>query len=249
MDLGETDRILTVLSEQHGKLRVIAKGIRKPSSRLSAHLELFAQSRVSITRGRELDLVTGAEATDVHAGLREDLSAFGAASHCVELVDRFLQDDDSHPRVYRYLLAALRDLATGRDDFKVLREFEFRLLDEMGVRPELFTCVLCGKQVKAEPNRFSSKSGGILCTDHAESDLGAPELSLPSQKLLRLLSRGGFDEFSAIEIPESVRDEIEFVLGSFVRHQLERDLVSLKVRRRVEESLPVWIDQTSTKYV
>lgn len=247
LDFGETDRILTVLTDRYGKFRVIAKGVRKPATRLAAHLELFAESRLVLSRGRDLDIVTGAETLELNGGLRDDLVALGVASHCVELVDRFLADRDENVVVYRALVQALHDLSTGQDAARVARAFEFLLLGEMGVRPELFTCVACGSAIEATPNRFSVRGGGVLCTRHTESDLGAPILSLAGQKVMRLLVRGGRAEFLQISIPDAVNEELELVLGSFIKHQLERDLLSLRVSRRVEESLPVWDNQTSTK--
>ncbi len=247
LDYGETDRILTILTDRFGKFRVIAKGVRKPATRLAAHLELFAESRMVLSRGRDLDIVTGAETLELNVGLRDDLIALGVASHCVELVDRFLADRDENLVVYRALVQALHQLSTGVDARRVARAFEFLLLGEMGVRPELFTCVVCGNPVEAVPNRFSVRGGGVLCADHADSDLGAPLLSLAGQKVMRLLIRGGRAEFLQIPIPDAVNDELELVLGSFIKHQLERELHSLRVSRRVEESLPIWDDQTSTK--
>jgi DNA repair protein RecO (recombination protein O) len=247
LDYSETDRILTILTDRFGKMRVIAKGIRKPSARLAAHLELFSESRIVLSRGRDLDVVTGAETINLHVGLRDNLSALGAASHCVELVDRFLADRDENRVVYRNLVQTLRELDEGGNPNRISRAFEFQLLEQMGVRPELFDCVVCGRAVEAEPNRFSLRGGGVLCREHASSDFGSPELSLAAQKMLRLLARGGRGEFMRVPLPESVANEIELVLGLFVKHQLERDLLSQKVSRRVAESLPDPWDHTSTK--
>jgi DNA repair protein RecO (recombination protein O) len=247
LDLGETDRILTLLTDRHGKIRVIAKGVRRPATRLAAHLELFAETRIVLTKGRDLDIVTGAETIDLHVGLRSDLDALGSASHCVELVDRFLADHDVQPMVYRLLRSVLQMLDSGADAARVARLFEFEMLSQMGVRPELMACVVCGEPVHAETNRFSVRQGGMLCRNHAELDTGAMNVSLAAQKVMRLLARGGRSEYVALPIPEMVSNEVELVLGTCLKYQLERDLVSLKVSRRLSETLPAWDDQTSTK--
>src|SRR6516162_1991606 len=90
-DFGEADRILTLFTPHKGKLRAIAKGVRRTTSRLAGHLEPF---------GRALDIVTQAEAIERLDHLNDDLWHATAAWYCAELVDRFLQDDDPHPRVY-----------------------------------------------------------------------------------------------------------------------------------------------------
>src|SRR5512132_2963742 len=81
MDLGEADRILTLYSREHGKLRAIAKGARRPLSRLGPHLEYFTHAHLMLARGRELDVVTSAETEDAHLSLHHDIEAFGHASH------------------------------------------------------------------------------------------------------------------------------------------------------------------------
>src|SRR6476620_572473 len=115
MDLGETDRILTLLTDRFGKIRVIGKGIRRPTARLGPHLELFSTTRLMLARARELDVITSAETIDLHAGLRSNLDALGVASHCAELVDRFLADRDENRAVYRQMGTALRRLNEGAD--------------------------------------------------------------------------------------------------------------------------------------
>ena len=135
MELGEADRILTLLTDRFGKMRAIAKGVRRPTSRLGPHLELFTQASLMISRGRDLDLVTSAEAIELNAGIRKDLDALGITSHCVELVDRFLADRDENRAVYRLLVHTLTQLNAGANTVVVGRWFELALLGEMGVRP------------------------------------------------------------------------------------------------------------------
>jgi DNA repair protein RecO (recombination protein O) len=247
MDLGETDRILTLLTDRFGKIRVIGKGIRRPTARLGPHLELFSTTRLMLSRARELDVITSAETIDLHAGLRSNLDALGVASHCAELVDRFLADRDENRAVYRLMGTALERLDSGANPDRVARWFEVAVLGEMGVRPELFNCVVCDQPVEAGPNRFSVRLGGILCREHGDHDISAIALSVAAQKVFRLLIRGDLDAFLQLNVSDPVLHELEAVLTTFITHQLERDLNSLKVMRRVGESLPVWDDYRSTK--
>jgi DNA repair protein RecO (recombination protein O) len=247
MDLGETDRILTLLSDRFGKIRVIAKGIRRPTARLGPHVELFSATRLMLSRGRELDVITGAETLDLHGGLRSDLDALGVASHCAEMVDRFLADRDENRVVYRLLGTALTHLDAGSPPNRIARWFELALLSEMGVRPEMFNCVVCDRPVAAESNLFSVRLGGVLCAEHTDRDSSAPILSLGAQKVMRMLLRESVDVFARLTVSDSVLAELEAVLTAFIRHQLERELNSLKVMRRVGESLPAADVYKSTK--
>jgi DNA repair protein RecO (recombination protein O) len=246
MDLGETDRILTLLTDRFGKIRVIGKGIRRPNARLGPHLELFSATRLMLSRGRDLDVITSAETLELHSVLRSNLDALGVASHCAELVDRFMADRDENRAVYRLLSTALGHLDAGTPPNRIARWFELNLLGEMGVRPELFDCVVCGRAVAAEPNRFSIRLGGVLGAEHADRDTGALTMSVGAQKVLRLLLREELSAFAKLKLPDSVLGELETVMTAFIRHQLERELNSLPVMRRVGESLPS-TDYRSTK--
>ena len=239
VDLREMDRIFVILSDRFGKFSIIAKGIRRPTARAASHLELFARSRVSLARGQHLDVVTGAESVNLHINLRSDLTSMATASHLVELVDQFLPEREENLRTYRLLARALDNLNRGANPARVGRWFEMQLLQEMGIRPELYSCVECGQPVAAEPNRLSVERGGMLCADHAIGVSGSL-VSVPAQKVLRLLLRDDLDAYLHLSPNDEIDTEIEQVLTAFVRYQLERDLRSLRVMRRVEESIPVW---------
>ncbi|MEK7861493.1 MAG: DNA repair protein RecO, partial [Chloroflexota bacterium] len=92
LDLGEADRVLTLLTRHFGKIRVIAKGIRRPTSRLAGHAETLAHAIFQLARGRELDVLTGAETRATYRSVREDLGRIAAAWYVVELADRFTAD-------------------------------------------------------------------------------------------------------------------------------------------------------------
>src|SRR5216684_9309983 len=92
IDFGETDRILTLLTRHFGKVSVVAKGIRKPTSRLAGHAEPLTHATYQLARGRNLDVLTGAESRALYPTLREDLPSIAAGWYVAELVDRFTAD-------------------------------------------------------------------------------------------------------------------------------------------------------------
>lgn len=246
LDYSETDRIYSVLSERQGKFSIIAKGVRRPASKIGPHLELLATTQLLLARGRDLDVVSGAELIDSHLRLRTDLAAFGMASHCAEITDRFLADRDPNPPVHSALVGVLGRLDRGDSPDIVGRWYEVFLLEKMGVRPELYQCVVCERPVEESPNSFSSRLGGVLCQEHACQDTAAPVLSVAAQKVLRLMMRGSLDSLTQLRIGPETSAELRQTLLMFIRTQLDRDLTSLNVARRVEETLPDY-DHTSTK--
>lgn len=110
-DFSEADRILTIFTPAHGKVRAIAKGVRRTTSRLAGHLELFTRTQLLLATGRDLDIVTQAEARERLDALSRDVARASAAWYATELVDRFLADADPHPRLYALYVATLRRLA------------------------------------------------------------------------------------------------------------------------------------------
>lgn len=184
-DYGEADRLLTLFTPDLGKLRAIAKGARKPSSRKSGHVELFRHSALLIAKGRHLDVVTQADTLDAFLPLRENLERLGFAYYLAELVDRFVEEGDassrgeyhsgsvsnvprddvaveSHP-LFDLLLHALQWLGDDATDPALLaRFFELHLLQDVGYRPQLFACVNCGAALEPAQNYFSAEAGGVL---------------------------------------------------------------------------------------
>ncbi|MCS6911433.1 MAG: DNA repair protein RecO, partial [Anaerolineales bacterium] len=123
-DIGEADRILTLLTPERGKVRVVAKGIRKPRSRKAGHLELFTRTHLLIAAGRDLDIVTQAQLADAHQPIREDLVRGAYAAYAVELMDRFTPEQQESPELYNLLAAMLAWLCTEVDVAVAARYYE-----------------------------------------------------------------------------------------------------------------------------
>jgi DNA repair protein RecO (recombination protein O) len=228
-DYGEADRILTVYTPHHGKIRIIAKGARRPTSRLGPHLDYFGLVKVQLSKGRELDVVTSAELINPHQQLRVDLDAFGHASYYAELVRHMTQDRQENGRIYDLLKRSLNVLDDAIDPWSVTRHFELALLSALGYQPELMRCVNCRQPVKAETNYFSSSLGGILCPGCRGSDPSSHPLSVNAQKYLREIVRNGLASTIRIQVPEDVQWEVERTIGAYLRYVAERDFASLRV--------------------
>lgn len=237
-DYGEAHRILTVYTPKRGKLRLIAKGVRKPLSRLGPHLEYFTQSRLMITRGRDLDLVTGAETVAAHLGLRTNLEAYGHASHLAEMLNRLTQDRQENEAVYHLLAHSLDLLADDVNPFAVTRHYELALLGLLGYRPQLYQCVGCQTELLAEPNALSGRLGGALCPTCRRTDMASRLLSVNAQKYLRTLDRQGLAAAARLPLDDSLRFELEGALGDYLRHFTERDLSSLRIWRALRDGSP-----------
>src|SRR5260221_1765397 len=167
-DFGEAARIPTLFTRQKGKLRAVAKGFRRTTSRLAGHLDPFGRVQVLLATGRELDIVTQAEARERLDSLRDDLWHATGAWYCAELVDRFLQDADPHPRLYQLFTQTLLRLEQGAAHpaesrgWLALRHFGRHLLDERGDGPALHQCAGCDTPLRPIETGYNAEHGGVL---------------------------------------------------------------------------------------
>lgn len=223
-DYGEADRLLTVFTREQGKLRLLAKGVRRLRSRKAGHLEPFTRAQLLLVRGKEMWLVTQADTLDAYLPLREDLVRTGYAAYAMELVDRFSYDEGANRGIYSLLVDTLERISASEDSFLPVRYFEIRLLDLVGFRPELFRCVKCGKEIVAEDQFFSAKLGGALCPRCGIHQGAAQPVSMPALKYFRHLQRSNYVEALRAQITPAVRAEMERLMHFYLTYILERGL-------------------------
>jgi DNA repair protein RecO (recombination protein O) len=161
--LGEADRIVTLVTRGHGKVRAVAKGVRKTRSRFGGRLEPVSHVALLLYEGRELDVITQAEALDHFRAVREDLDRFARATSLLEAVDQVAQEREPDPRLYQMLVGALRSLAAA-DSPLLVPAFFWKLLALEGSQPVVDRCVGCGAEPPAvDLVAFDIGEGGALC--------------------------------------------------------------------------------------
>lgn len=223
-DWGEADRLLTIFSREAGKLRAVAKGVRKMRSRKAGHLEPFTRSKLLLARGRDFWIITQAETVDAYLPIGEDLLRTAYAAYVLELVDRFIYEEGENRPLYQLLVDTLERCATLPDAFPAVRYFEIRLLDLLGFRPELNNCVRCGNEIKAEDQFFDAGQGGVLCPRCGNGVQTARPVSVNTLKFLRHYQRSTFREASRAELSPAVRRDMESLLNFYLTFLLERKL-------------------------
>lgn len=222
--LGEADRLLTLYTRNLGKVRALAKGVRKPTSRKAGHLEPLTHTRVLLAQGQTFAIVTQAEAVHTFPRLREDLERFAQAVYCAELVDRFVYEGESQPGLFRLLVETLERVEAHSRPWLAVRYFEVRLLDHLGFRPQLFRCVACERSVRPEPQYFSPTQGGVLCPRCGPGVQDARPVSVAALKYLRHFQRSPFAEAERARPAPGTQQEIEALLQVYLTYLLERPL-------------------------
>src|SRR3954469_22125249 len=158
--LGEADRIVTVFTQGHGKVRAVAKGVRKTTSKFGARLEPTSHIAVQCYRGRELDVVTQVETIESNRALREGYGLLTHAVPMLEAVDQVAQEREPNPALYRMLTGALRTLAASASP-AVTPAFFWKLLSLEGFHPLLDMCVRCS-EADADLVAFAVEDGGMV---------------------------------------------------------------------------------------
>ena len=217
--LGEADRIVSMVTEGRGKVRAVAKGVRKTSSRFGSRLEPMSHVSLLMYEGRNLDIVSQAETIDHFRPLREDLDRLGRATAVLEAVDAVVQEGQHAPQLYRMLVGALRSLAAN-DSHLVVPAFFWKLLAEEGFRPILDECAACG--ATDELVAFELHEGGTLC----RACQRGPRISPGALSLMRRILGGDLVAVLA-EPPSGAGFEVEHLATRALEHHLERRLKAL----------------------
>jgi DNA repair protein RecO (recombination protein O) len=227
-ELGEADRVLTLLTPHDGKLKAIAKGVRRPRSRLGGALEPFAELYLVLVRARTFDVITQASVAHAWLSLRERLESTATAWYLGELAERAVEERAGAYPIYALLHRAYQLLDDGMAPGRVARWYEFGLADALGMRPEVERCVECDRLLEESDDfRWVPVLGGTLCPHHLTPPSEQTPLSLAALKLLRAYRRMDIEALAALRLPLAVELEAENALRRFIRTVLEREPRSL----------------------
>lgn len=227
-DYGEADRILTLITPTGGKLKAIAKGIRRPTSRIGGSLEPFAELNVVLARGRTFEVVTQVSVGHAWLNLRDSLESAATAWYLAELADRSLEERHGGEQVYALLRRAYELLDAGMAPGRVARWYEMHLADELGVRPEVDRCVECDRTLEPDGRfRWVPPLGGVLCDRCPGPPHDRTGLTLDALKLLKAYQRQDVEAISGLRLALATEREVESALRDFLRIALERDARSL----------------------
>jgi len=227
-DLGEADRVLTLITPGIGKLKAIAKGIRKPTSRIGGSLEPFAELQVALARGRTFDVVTQVSVGHAWLNLRDSLESAATAWYLAELADRSLEERHAAEPLYALLRRAYELLDAGMAPGRVARWYEVHLADELGMRAEVDRCVECDRVLEAgESFRWVPPLGGVVCERCPGPPAVRAGLSLDALKVLKAYQRLDVEALAGLRLATSVEREVESAMRDFVGYALEREARSL----------------------
>jgi DNA repair protein RecO (recombination protein O) len=222
--LGEADRIVVLLTKGHGKVRAVAKGVRKTKSRFGGRLEPTSHVRLLLYEGRELDIVSQAESIDHFRAIRDDLDRLGQAVSMLEAADQLALEREPNARIYDMLVGALRTLADKGSPL-VVPAFFLKLLALEGFRPQVESCLVCGDE---EPLvSWAIEDGGLRCAAHRQGAAVSGEAVTVLQDIL-----GGRLGAALAQAQGPVVAEVDHLAIRALEHHLERRLRSVTALHR-----------------
>lgn len=224
-NFSETDRLLTIYTRDFGKVQAIAKGVRKTSSKLSGHVELFYLTQFEIHKGRNIDIVTGANLIEKYDNLRKNNDLVNHTHYMSELVYRSTQEDLAHKELF-YLIRDIFKSIDDKNKEKLVCYFELKLFDILGHAPEVSKCVVCGSKISNGKNYFDYLCGGVVCEKCLKNKENALEIDGNLIKLLRIIEKQNNNYFERIKTNQSIINALRSCISQIRHSVLEKELKS-----------------------
>ena len=226
IDLSEKDRILTLYTRELGKLSAVAKGARRPGSKLSGTSEPFTYSKLFVSRGKDLDVLTQADIKESFPNVKSDISSIAYAVYMLELVNACVVEREPNAELFDTLLSSMYVLESGTDPEIATRYFELHLLSVLGYEPNFEACLRCGSTIGRKKVAFSPSLGGIICPECGVPPGDAIFVPGAMASYVRALRRTEPHKLKDMEFPKQALQDIAQIFKKHIRYRLEHDLKS-----------------------
>lgn len=246
--LGEKDKIVTLFSREFGKIDAVAKGARKPTSKLAGASEPLVLLKATVAEGKSLDVLSDVEVRETFSLLKSDYGRYLRATYACDLLDKVTEPRDPFPEGFDLLLSTLYVLQRAPQPDTALHAFELKLTACIGYEPQLHACIRCELffEKSNPPVAFSAARGGALCESCAgfvgdEADYCQPLTILTMERLMAVRD---VYTLAATEVPEEIVAEMNRLLRAHLRLRVERKVKStefldvLRLEETFAESAP-----------
>jgi DNA repair protein RecO (recombination protein O) len=239
VDYGEADRVVTLLTEERGKLSAFARGARSSKRRFGGALEPFTilDAELKERSGSDLWTLDSVVVRRAFGAIRQDLARIACAGYACELARELVRENETQPDLYAVLVEYLAMLDARPADPTGLRAFELRSLRAAGVVPRLDACVRCAGPLPAGARlRFDPGEGGVLCGTCGPAHARAPIITAETAAALTRLLAGALDDAGGVPLPQAAAMEARDALAAYIEHHLGR---RLHARKFLDEIAPM----------
>jgi len=234
-NLRETSVLLSLFTQDFGKISGVMKGARGPKAAMGNNPQLFSLNNIVFydkKRGN-LNSISQCDLKNYFEPIRNDLERTVYADYFLELVDSVTIEGDANSQIYELLLNSLRLLSKPVSAKRVARIFEIKIMDSSGFMPELDKCIVCAESIENDA-RFSFRLGGPLCAKCRIKDKGAINLSKGTLNFIERVRRSPFEIVSRIKVSQDVGKELENFLRRFVDYHIQRSLKTVEFLKKIK---------------
>jgi DNA repair protein RecO (recombination protein O) len=226
--IGESDRIVTLLTKENGKFEAVARGARKTKSKLAAGVDIFGHGIFSFYRGRTWPIITGLEPGEKFNWFRDNPDLYPYGLYFAELTDRFVSGEEACPELFQLLLGGWKLLGGDVDHNLLCRAFELKMASCGGYCPQFNCCTICGSEYNL---LFSSRQGGLVCAGCKSAD--AVKIKPGTLALARRLISAPLAQVTRLRADLFQKKELSSLNAAFYAYHL--DLGEIKTRRLLPE--------------
>jgi DNA repair protein RecO (recombination protein O) len=213
IDYGETNKIVTIFSRELGKISAVARGAKKPNSRLSSVSQPFTYGYFLVQIGSGLGTLQQGEIISSMRDIREDIFITAYASFVMELTDKAIEDKKSNPYLFELLYQTLHYMNEGVDPEVLAFIYQTKMMPVFGMYPEFDTCAICHQSDAFAA--FSVRESGFLCVNHAEQDPHRIPINEAAGKLLRLFHHFDLNRLGDVSVKEETKKQIRLILNAY----------------------------------
>lgn len=223
-DYSEADKLLKIYTLEQGKLNCIAKGIKKIKSKLRGSLLPFSHSSLILFKGKSLYTITSADVIESFSLLRKDLNLMAYTSYVIELLDSMVLEEEANRDIFVLLIGTLH-LFNYISPAIAVKSFEIRLLRMVGYKPQIDSCLKCGKEDSSYI--FSSEQGGVFCSEcssiHLDSSI---KVRAGTLKILHKLDKIHWEKINRLRLSEKDHAELDIMIDDYLKYILQKKLQS-----------------------
>ena len=232
-DLGEADKIITFYTKDYGKVRAVAKGVRKSRSSMSGIVLPFNYNYMTFYQSGSLDRINQVKNIFSFSKLREDLTKMAYASFMAESIEKVGLENDPNQALFSLLLSSFHQLLKTDQEFIYIElSFKIRLLAILGLKPELDNCISCNKElIYYKKNIFDIKHGGLLCKDCYKKIVEGSVIEKyilfgESVQVIKSLFVTGLQPLPNLKISKQAYEQLDELINKFIQYHLDLKLKS-----------------------
>lgn len=224
-NFGEADRMLTIYTRENGKIKALAKGVRKTHSKLAGHLELFYITEFLIHKGKNIDIISGAEMKKRFKNISDGkiLNYFFAVS---ELLYYATEEKEENCAIYELIYEILSKI-NEENAILLFYVFEIKFYNQLGYHPETSKCALCSKKLVSKEVNFLYRGGGTICRECAGKKNESIKISDDTYKVIRFSKNASIENLTKINYTNTVLKELDLIIRQMRYEIIERELKSL----------------------